>query len=62
MVRLAKVSVDFPEISQHLRSGLPPELLEVWNPNRTLTFFNSHQVCPFLPQRNAEGARKREPE
>jgi hypothetical protein len=31
MERLAAVSYDFPEIGQHLRSGLPQELVNVWN-------------------------------
>jgi len=42
--RLTTVSHTFPEIDVYLRAGLPAELLEVWNPSRTLTFFNSYEV------------------
>jgi len=42
--RLTTVSHTFPEIGLHLRAGLPQELLEVWNPSRTLTFFNSYEM------------------
>jgi hypothetical protein len=44
MERLARVSLDFPEIRQHLRAGLPHELLDLWNPSRTMTFFDAYEL------------------
>eukprot|EP00960_Hanusia_phi_P041308 754936-Hanusia_phi.AAC.2 len=41
---LTRSSYDFPEVVCHLRAGLPKELMPVWQPSKSLSYFESCSI------------------